>query len=71
MIPVKSNIDMPEKPKRGRPRKVKKADEKCLDEELCREVTDNIVKEDKDRELMPPPSLPMGVMARSRTKQLA
>ena len=59
-----------EKPKRGRPRKIRK-EEKCIDEELCREVSDNIEKEDKDRELMPPPSLPIGVISRSRTKQVA
>ena len=61
---------VPEKVKRGRPKKLKKED-KCLDEELCREVTDNIEKEDKDRELMPPPALPIGVLSRSRTKQVA
>lgn len=48
-----------EKPKRGRPRKVKRS-EKCLDEELCEEVTNGIEKEDEDRALMPPPALPLG-----------
>ncbi|VDL79801.1 unnamed protein product [Nippostrongylus brasiliensis] len=32
-----------EKPKRGRPRKIKRS-EKCLDEELCEEVTNGIEK---------------------------
>ncbi|KAE9413676.1 hypothetical protein Angca_003754, partial [Angiostrongylus cantonensis] len=41
-----------EKPKRGRPRKIKRS-EKCLDEELCEEVTNGIEKEDQDRALMP------------------
>ncbi|VDM60734.1 unnamed protein product [Angiostrongylus costaricensis] len=48
-----------EKPKRGRPRKTKRS-EKCLDEELCEEVTNGIEKEDQDRALMPPPALPLG-----------
>ncbi|RCN36609.1 hypothetical protein ANCCAN_17512 [Ancylostoma caninum] len=48
-----------EKPKRGRPRKIKRS-EKCLDEELCEEVTNGIEKEDQDRALMPPPALPLG-----------
>lgn len=48
-----------EKPKRGRPRKTKRTD-KCLDEELCEEVTNGIEKEDQDRALMPPPALPLG-----------
>ncbi|KAK6046415.1 hypothetical protein COOONC_16080 [Cooperia oncophora] len=48
-----------EKPKRGRPRKIKRS-EKCLDDELCEEVTNGIEKEDQDRALMPPPALPMG-----------
>lgn len=48
-----------EKSKRGRPRKVKRS-EKCLDEELCEEVTNGIEKEDQDRALMPPPALPLG-----------
>ncbi|VDK58748.1 unnamed protein product [Cylicostephanus goldi] len=33
-----------EKPKRGRPRKIKRS-EKCLDEELCEEVTNGIEKD--------------------------
>ncbi|KJH50635.1 hypothetical protein DICVIV_03227 [Dictyocaulus viviparus] len=48
-----------EKPKRGRPRKIKRS-EKCLDEDLCEEVTNGIEKEDQDRALMPPPALPLG-----------
>ncbi|KAK6753260.1 hypothetical protein RB195_012698 [Necator americanus] len=48
-----------EKPRRGRPRKIKRSD-KCLDEELCEEVTNGIEKEDQDRALMPPPALPLG-----------
>ncbi|KAK5970078.1 hypothetical protein GCK32_002288 [Trichostrongylus colubriformis] len=48
-----------EKPKRGRPRKIKRS-EKCLDDELCEEVTNGIEKEDQDRALMPPPALPLG-----------
>ncbi|PAV62926.1 hypothetical protein WR25_26757 [Diploscapter pachys] len=52
-----TNPEGQEKPKRGRPRKVKKSD-KCLDDELCDEVTNGIKKEDEDRELMPPPALP-------------
>ncbi|VDO39457.1 unnamed protein product [Haemonchus placei] len=48
-----------DKPKRGRPRKIKRS-EKCLDDELCDEVTNGIEKEDQDRALMPPPALPLG-----------
>uniref|UniRef100_A0A8R1I1Q4 CBFD_NFYB_HMF domain-containing protein n=1 Tax=Caenorhabditis japonica TaxID=281687 RepID=A0A8R1I1Q4_CAEJA len=47
-----------DKPKRGRPKKLKA--EKCVDDELFEEASRNIAKEDKDRELMPPPALPIG-----------
>ncbi|CAD6193641.1 unnamed protein product [Caenorhabditis auriculariae] len=50
-----------EKPKRGRPKK--KKPEKCIDEALFVEATSKIEKEDKDRELMPPPALPFAVPA--------
>ncbi|CAI2354627.1 unnamed protein product [Caenorhabditis sp. 36 PRJEB53466] len=47
-----------DRPKRGRPKKLKP--EKCVDDALFEEATRNIAKEDKDRELMPPPALPIG-----------
>ncbi|KAJ1348948.1 hypothetical protein KIN20_004355 [Parelaphostrongylus tenuis] len=56
---VDTVVDGGEKPKRGRPRKARRS-EKCLDEELCEEVTNGIEKEDQDRALMPPPALPLG-----------
>ncbi|KAF1750417.1 hypothetical protein GCK72_016967 [Caenorhabditis remanei] len=47
-----------DRPKRGRPKKLKA--EKCIDDDLFEEASKNIAKEDKDRELMPPPALPIG-----------
>lgn len=47
-----------DRPKRGRPKKLKP--EKCIDDDLYEEASRNIAKEDKDRELMPPPALPIG-----------
>ncbi|CAA94762.1 Transcription factor CBF/NF-Y/archaeal histone domain-containing protein [Caenorhabditis elegans] len=50
--------DGEDRPKRGRPKKLKP--EKCIDDDLYEEASRNIAKEDKDRELMPPPALPIG-----------
>lgn len=47
-----------DRPKRGRPKKLKA--EKCIDDDLYEEASRNVAKEDKDRELMPPPALPIG-----------
>lgn len=47
-----------DRPKRGRPKKLKA--EKCIDDDLYEEASRNIAKEDKDREMMPPPALPIG-----------
>uniref|UniRef100_A0A1I7UN55 CBFD_NFYB_HMF domain-containing protein n=2 Tax=Caenorhabditis tropicalis TaxID=1561998 RepID=A0A1I7UN55_9PELO len=47
-----------DRPKRGRPKKLKA--DKCIDDDLYEEASRNIAKEDKDRELMPPPALPIG-----------
>lgn len=56
----RQSTDGPEedRPKRGRPKKMKA--EKCIDDDLYEEASRNIAKEDKDRELMPPPALPIG-----------
>ncbi|CAI5451400.1 unnamed protein product [Caenorhabditis angaria] len=42
--------------KRGRPKK--KKSERCIDDDLFEEASRNVAKEDKDREMMPPPQLP-------------
>ncbi|CAI4231592.1 unnamed protein product [Auanema sp. JU1783] len=65
---ARKSVDAPDsdKPKRGRPKK--KKDDKCIDEALCAEATHCIEQEDKDRELMPPPPLPIGI---NRAKPLA
>ncbi|CAB3397717.1 unnamed protein product [Caenorhabditis bovis] len=56
--------DGSEKPKRGRPKKKKPDNLRCIDDDLVDEATKNIAKEDKDREMMPPPSLPIGAIPR-------